>query len=442
MNSGRERSPLSPARVAALWRTYPARTLGAAALAVVVAAGIVAVAKRSLPEAAVTAPAPNAVPAPPRTDTVVWRDASGEIYRVAIADGRLDRFLAGRRAAIDAARARSRDEIAAEIRASLKPVFAAMTARVPDYADWYFSYPTRYQLMGHALVPAVAYLSHSLDRLVGAPSPGPPSLVAAINAHMVAYLQEQFAERVVRQHETEIRLQAIFDQSYAALRKRWTRIAADERAATGAFIAREAGPGERVPRDRAAGLKLVWDGTRAGAALHAEQTIARSFRSGLLAITLTVPHSAAGSDAARVKPDSGKADAPESDQTTEVIMNLFDKVVGPVVSQMGDLLIGVVAGGAASGVTVGFGMTGAPMVVATSAASATPIGATIGLAATVVAEMLSNRLEESLSRADFEANLRQSVGAMKTAVEGTMISALDAHVAGWSADIGDPVAVK
>ncbi len=79
--------------------------------------------------------------------------------------------------------------------------------------------------------------------------------------------------------------------------------------------------------------------------------------------------------------------------------------------------------------------------IGTAAASTVPIGAAIGLAATVVAEMLSNRLEESLNRDEFEEGLRQTVSATENAIEAGMIAVLHEHVEGWYADIVNPVAI-
>src|SRR4029077_21049998 len=66
-------------------------------------------------------------------DTVVWRDEAGAIYRAKVGGGRFDQFLRRRKGAIEAARRELRDRAATEIRAALKPVFAAMSARVPAY---------------------------------------------------------------------------------------------------------------------------------------------------------------------------------------------------------------------------------------------------------------------------------------------------------------------
>jgi hypothetical protein len=159
----------------------------------------------------------------------------------------------------------------------------------------------------------------------------------------------------------------------------------------------------------------------------------------LLLIRLKVPKSANPHS----QPDISEKTPEEADAITHVIVNLFDKVIGPVVTQMGDLAIGVFAGSAASGTTVGFGMAGVgAMGVTTGVATAVPIGAAIGLAATVAAEMLSNRLEASLSRAEFEENVNRTVDATENAVETKIISVLDEHVEAWYGDIANPVAMK
>jgi len=371
-------------------------------------------------------------------DTVVWRDEVGAIYRAKVGGGRFDQFLRQRRGATEAARSELRDRAAAEIQAALKPVFAAMTARVPAYSDWYFDYLTKYKLMAHAILPALEYLGRSLDVFSGQERQH-ESLVQAIGPHVVAYLEEQYAERVVRPREAEARLSTAFDKSYGALRARWGRIVEGERAAMRSFIADQAGSAERLSADQALGLELDWDGSREyGSAMNEEGMVDESFRRGSLSVRLKIPKSTKG----RAQPDTSEKTTQEADEINHVILNLFDKVVGPIVSQMGDLAIGIFAGSAAGGTTVGFGMAGAPVAVGTVVSTAVPIGAAIGLATTIIAEVLSNRLEESMGRAEFEENLRQTVDAMESAIESGMISVLHEHVEGWYADIVYPVAVR
>jgi len=451
MTSGPEQRIRPAARIVGACRAHPALSLLMVAVAVATATAIgylAATMSQPTPALVVERGSPEIEDKP--RDTVIWRDESGTIYRAKVAGGRFGEFLRQQHDAIEAARTESRNEAAAEIAAAVKPVFDEMTARVPAYANWYFGYTTKYELMAHALVPAIDHLSRSLAGFAGEAAPEQESLVQAIGAHMTAYIEAQYAERVVRPRETEIRLQAAFDTSYGTLRARWTRIVAERRGALRAFIQKEAGSAERLSADQAeaAGLKLDWDGSNAGgSAMHKDRTIEESFRRGLLSLRVTIPKTVKRQD----EPDISD-NVKDSDEISHVIVNLFDKVVGPVVSQMGDLAIGIFAGGAASGATLGIGMAGigpmglatglGPTGVATGLATAVPIGGAIGLAATVIAEMLSNRLEAALSRGEFEENVRKTIDATENSVETKMISVLHAHIDASYADAVNAVAVK
>ena len=56
--------------------------------------------------------------------------------------------------------------------------------------------------------------------------------------------------------------------------------------------------------------------------------------------------------------------------------------------------------------------------------------------------MLSNRLEASLNRGEFEEKLKQNIDATESAIENGIISALSQHIEEWSGGIVNPVAVK
>jgi hypothetical protein len=454
MTSGPEQHVHPAARIVGACRRHPRLSLLVAGLAVAAATAtgyLAATMSQPAPAPVVEGVAPVHKDKP--RDRVVWRDATGTIYSAKVAVGRFDDFLRQQHDTIETARTESRQEATAEIAAALKPVFAEMTARVPAYADWYFGYTTKYELMANALLPAIDHLSRHLASFTGEAPPEEESLVQAIGAYMAEYLAEQYAERVVRPRETEIRLRAAFDKSYGELQARWAPIVTEQRAAIHAFIQQQAGSAERLSPgqlspDQAAGLKLDWDASRAeGAAMHKEVLTEESFRRGLLSLTLMTPRGAKAPETPDIKPHTTE----EADEISHVIVSLFDKVVGPIVSQMGDLAIGIFAGGAASGTTIGMGFMGigpmglatglGPSAVTTSLATAVPIGGAIGLATTVVAEMLSNRLEKALGRGEFEENIRQTVDATENAVETKMIAVLHEHIAAWYADAVDPVAI-
>jgi molecular chaperone DnaK (HSP70) len=62
----------------------------------------------------------------------------------------------------------------------------------------------------------------------------------------------------------------------------------------------------------------------------------------------------------------------------------------------------------------------------------------IGFATTIVAEMITNRLQASLTRQEFEDTLRQSVDATENAAETAMIAVLHQQIEAWYADISPP----
>ncbi len=449
MTTGPEQRVFLAARIVTVCRAHPALSLLVTALTIAAAAASAYVAHETLsqPIPALIIERGSSEPAAPPRDTVIWRDETGAVYRAKVAGGRFDQFLRQQHEALEAARSELRNQTAAEIAAALKPVFDEMRARVPGYADWNFGYTTKYELMAHAIVPTFDYLSRSLDGLTGQVPPKHETLVQTIGAHMTAYLEQQYAERVVQPRQAEIRLQAAFDKTYGALRARWLGVVGEQRRALRAFIDAQAGSAERLWADqaKAASLKLDWDGSNAsGSAMHKDRVIEKSFRRGLLSLRLTIAKSVKAQD----EPNTADNPVAEADEINHVIVNLFDKMVGPVVSQMGDLAIGVFAGGVASGTTVGMGMAGlGPMGLATGLsaaglATAVPIGGAIGLVATVVAEMLSNRLEEALNRDEFEENIRKTVDATENAVQTKMSSVLDDHVGAWYADIVNPAGAK
>ena len=120
------------------------------------------------------------------------------------------RFASRERRALAAARRELREEAAQSVRAAIEPVFAAMKGRVPAYAEWYYSYPTRYLLMAHAFVAATDYTVASLP--YGGPSGA--GEVGAMTAHLTSYMDAQYRARVVHPRATEARLAAALAASY------------------------------------------------------------------------------------------------------------------------------------------------------------------------------------------------------------------------------------
>lgn len=124
------------------------------------------------------------------------------------------------------------------------------------------------------------------------------------------------------------------------------------------------------------------------------------------------------------------------DEATHVIMNLFSKVVDSAVSEVASAFAGITAGIVAGGVA-GSGVTG---VVTAGASVAVPLGAAIGFASIVTADVISNRIEENLARQDFESNLAQALLDARKDVEVKMTAAFNQRINDWYAETQHPTA--
>jgi len=364
---------------------------------------------------------------------VAWRDETGAVFHAKVDPRELEQFLQARRQALEAVRTETREQASAEILAALRPVFADMKERVPNYADWYSSYATTYELVAQGLLAALDYLGRSLDIF----STQPDSLYAFMAARLVDYLQEQYAEQVVRPPPTQVRVQVAFDKSYATLRAHWERLIAAQRQAMRQFIEQKAGSPERLSPVQTGSATLDWDGQRDDrAVMHEDVSVEQSFRHGLLTVQLKLPRFGR----APAELDTSGTSRADSDKIRSTILSMFDKLVGTVVSQMGNLALGIFAGGTAGGsVGAGFGMPAIPGAAAGGGiVAAVPIGAVIGFTTTVVAEIISNRVQASLTRQEFEDTLRQSVDATENAIETAIIGVLHQQIEAWYTDINPP----
>src|ERR1700730_14448306 len=96
---------------------------------------------------------------------------------------------------------------------------------------------------------------------------------------MIDFLQDEYAEQVVRPEATQVPLQAAFDKSYDTMRARWQRGIAEQRQAMREFIKQVAGTPERLSADQAVDLAFDWDGQRNDrSAMHEEISVEQSFR--------------------------------------------------------------------------------------------------------------------------------------------------------------------
>jgi hypothetical protein len=332
---------------------------------------------------------------------VTWRDESGSIHRARVDRQRVARFLRERHAAAATARAEAHARVRGLLSAELEPIFAGVAERVPSYADWYFSFSTQYVLMGHALASTVRYTLATPLISLGLRERPTQSVVD----HMNEYLRVQYSNRVLRPRETEAAIQSALHRTLATLRADWTSHVVAQREAMRAFVLAEIQPGQRLPGDDAGRPAFDWDAQGLGHGLEpaSQHTATHRFRQGLLDIVFEVPHYAGLEDA---DPREHEGAEEGSEEVAHVIVDLFG---------WGALAIGFAAGVIVSGATV----------IPPSAAMIIGLGATFG------AEMLSSRLEESLTRPQFEHGLRQSIETTRESIEVAMIAVFDRHIDRW-----------
>jgi hypothetical protein len=390
---------------------------GATLLAVAVLVGLTAhwLTMRLEP---VGASAPSATPArsPSSRNDVVWRQVDGTVYHARIDGARLAQFLEECHESTKKAREEGHALIRAGLPPLLDPIFSEIAARVPSYADWYYRYDTRYVLMAQALIPAVT-------QLVGSPADAlhrRDAFTQAVIDHVTGYLQEQYGDRVLHPGATASAIQAAIDQTMTALEIGWLREVDWQRTRMQTLI-KAAGPAEPLSTEAAGRQPIDWDGREIQASvLHQHQAVPQQFRRGLLTVTFAIPEDVSGLPSGIHEHQIAEDN---TDEISHVILNLFGKVADPIASAVGNVAIGVVAGGFAAG-----------------ASAAPPAAVLIGFGVTVGSEMISNRLEESLTREDFERSLRDSIDKTRQDVEATIIAAFDRHIDQWVAGIDARIA--
>ncbi len=341
-------------------------------------------------------------------DVVAWRDENGVIRRGQVDEGRLAQFRQERHEATKAARTAAHEQVRTVLPAALQPIFAAAAERAPGYADWYFSYTSKYVLMGHALAAA------GMQVIASPPvsSSNREVLTQAIVEHLTEYLRQQYSNRVLHPRAMQADIQAALGRTLGTLREGLARHIAAEQAAIQSFIQTEIRSAEVVDGEAASRLALDWDGQAQGLGLAPWRSSAlHRYRRGLLDIAFEVPSYDAADSASPIEHFSGEEGF---DEIAHVIVNLFGKVVDPVASEMGNVAIGLLAGGIAAG-----------------AAAAPPMAAVIGLGVGVGSEILSNPLEETLTRPEFERGLQQSIEVMRDEIAATMIAVFDRNIDAW-----------
>src|SRR5262249_15182327 len=104
---------------------------------------------------------------------------------------------------------------------------------------------------------------------------------------------------------------------------------------------------------------------------HGEVKDVYGFRQGVLQIKVERPRQASDTQHAAGQDQQGEGEG--QDKVTQAILDLFNAIVAPIASRVGDLVIGVTAGGVAGAMAGGSTLQMAGMVGSATGASVAPI---------------------------------------------------------------------
>lgn len=355
----------------------------------------------------------------PPSKVLIWRDAQGAFRKAAVDPVKYEELVAQQRKTLDAARVETRNAAKTRMEADTAAVFSEIEDRVPRYGEWYYRYTTKYLLMTHG---AMGFWSDFRKRPADKPFTATEA-IELIQDHLAAYLEEQYADKVLDPPITEAKLQSDYERDLAALHEEWRTVIADENRRFAEFL--DSQHSTIVPPGEAGAIgdeKLDWD-FRVGVA-HNDAVTVRKFRRGLLTIAVSRPQKYLIPGASTPEPKDNPTEG--ADEISHVIVNLFSAVIDPLAAQASALLAGTVAGGLAGAVTGGM-ITVAPAVVPGLALSAPLVGAVIGAAITVSTDIASTRLEERMTRPAFEQNLRDTLGKTQKEVADNLVQTLYEH---------------
>jgi hypothetical protein len=353
-------------------------------------------ARRAALVAAQTAPSDAASPPSigPAAAFFMWEDEHGIRHRAAVDKRRLDDYATTRWNQLAQDERRILAVAAQELRDGVRPVFAEMEGRVPQYGGWVFNWWTSWILLGRAFAWAVETLPE-----------GPLlQLPDRVQSRLVAAIRGQFSTLVIAPETTVPKLTPVIDRSLAASRDELQRICRGYETALGDFVRREARTIERRDPAGSWAADAGWD--RAKAEMHVACEPPESLDDAVVRTDLQalLPAMSTG--------------GPVDDVILRLARPFATKLISFVVLPV--IVTALVAGfalplfgllpGILSGVVIGI-LTGAAGV------------AVIGFSASASVDWVLNRTDEALSRARFEADVRKGVIAAELDFESKIVEA-------------------
>jgi hypothetical protein len=123
-----------------------------------------------------------------RRALIVVRDADGNPVRALADADAVSEFVRRELERVETARRDTHTRVRAALEARAQPVFANMRSRVPEFADWYYAWPTSYRLTGKAMYSAAA----------NAMKPSVMGLGDAVSHDLARYVEKRYRDIVMR----------------------------------------------------------------------------------------------------------------------------------------------------------------------------------------------------------------------------------------------------
>jgi hypothetical protein len=141
-----------------------------------------------------------------RRAVLVLRNGNGESVRVLADEAALGEFVRDEFQRLQRARARTHAHVRSSLTSRAAPVFTAMRGRVPEFADWYYAWPTSYRLTGKAMYSAAAHVVR----------PGVMGLDDAVAYDLERYVEKRYHDIVQRPEISDPLLQWAYVHAFEA----------------------------------------------------------------------------------------------------------------------------------------------------------------------------------------------------------------------------------
>ncbi len=164
---------------------------------------------------------------PPQV-TLVYKNQAGQMVRVIANSQDYSTFVNQQVATLEKAKAQLLTQTEKHLHAQLTEIFNNLNPYIDRFADWYFAYPTTYQILWEATASATQH-ALSVEAM---------SLTEAVAYDVEAYLHQHYEQIVLRPEVTDPQLQATFREVLHTAHRDYLTIVSSLQTEFQAFLAR------------------------------------------------------------------------------------------------------------------------------------------------------------------------------------------------------------